>query len=422
MARDEEKAGTPNPLQLVLESALVENPDDLAAHMVYADYLSEQGDPRGELIQVQLALEDASRSEPERKKLRQREEELLSLHARQWLGEAGRVLWGAWSGPDCPWRYSFARGWVDSVRLLPGPDEAVAAVVKAPQMRLLRKLEVVYDMRHHPHGFYDWLDGPVKVLEIEGERWEHLQDCGVLGNLLKSPYLGNLRVLRVGFSDDDPDDLRHSTMVRPFDDCAADYLFALLEKCPRLEELYLNDSDGDMRPLFESPALGGLRVLQFYYASGDTYPPRTAPAYPLSALAGNTALRNLHTLRFHPGRDATLEIDEVRALLSSPNLPALTHLQLHMTDYGDAGARAIVESGTLGRLKVLDIAYGNMSDTGARLLADAPGIRNLERLDVSRNSLSSKGIDALRKTGVNVVAEGQHERDDRDYLYEVDVE
>src|SRR5262249_13418294 len=150
-----------------------------------------------------------------------------------------------------PWRYSFARGWVDSVRLLPGPDEAVAAVVKAPQMRLLCKLEGVYDMRHHPHGFYDWLDWPGKALGIQGERWEHLQDCGVLGNLLKSPYLGNLRVLRLGFSDDDPDDLRHSTMVRPFDDCDADHLFALLEKCPRLEELYLNDSDGDMRPLFE---------------------------------------------------------------------------------------------------------------------------------------------------------------------------
>ena len=88
----------------------------------------------------------------------------------------------------------------------------------------------------------------------------------------------------------------------------------------------------------------------------------------------------------------------------------------------DAGARAIVESGILQRLKVLDIAYGNMADTGARQLADAPGIRNLELLDVSRNALSSKGISALRKTGVNVVADRQHLHDERDYLYEVDAE
>src|SRR5437870_4588525 len=34
-----------------LESALVANPDDLANHMAYADWLSDQGDPSGEFIQ-----------------------------------------------------------------------------------------------------------------------------------------------------------------------------------------------------------------------------------------------------------------------------------------------------------------------------------------------------------------------------------
>jgi uncharacterized protein (TIGR02996 family) len=46
-------------LREALEAALVENPDDLAAHRAYADHLMELGDPRGEFIQVQLALEDA---------------------------------------------------------------------------------------------------------------------------------------------------------------------------------------------------------------------------------------------------------------------------------------------------------------------------------------------------------------------------
>src|SRR5262249_25890457 len=61
----------PSPLQKSLESALAENPDDLAAHSAYADYLSEQGDPRGEFIQIQLALEDESRPAAERKQLQQ---------------------------------------------------------------------------------------------------------------------------------------------------------------------------------------------------------------------------------------------------------------------------------------------------------------------------------------------------------------
>ena len=51
-----------SPLRAALESALAENPDDLASHMAYADLLVDEGDPRGEFIQVQLAFEDSSRS------------------------------------------------------------------------------------------------------------------------------------------------------------------------------------------------------------------------------------------------------------------------------------------------------------------------------------------------------------------------
>src|SRR5262249_2368564 len=47
-----------SPLREALEEAIFESPDDVASHAAYADYLQEQGDPRGEFIQVQLALED----------------------------------------------------------------------------------------------------------------------------------------------------------------------------------------------------------------------------------------------------------------------------------------------------------------------------------------------------------------------------
>ena len=67
-------------LQQSLEAALVEEPDDLAAHSAYADYLMEQGDPRGEFIQVQLALEDPARLAKERQRLRERETALQEQH------------------------------------------------------------------------------------------------------------------------------------------------------------------------------------------------------------------------------------------------------------------------------------------------------------------------------------------------------
>src|SRR5947209_4338233 len=65
-------------MRQALEAALVADPDDLAGHMAYADWLSEQADPadqaRAEFIGVQLALEDASH--PEKERLRQREQGL----------------------------------------------------------------------------------------------------------------------------------------------------------------------------------------------------------------------------------------------------------------------------------------------------------------------------------------------------------
>jgi uncharacterized protein (TIGR02996 family) len=71
---------------VAFERALAENPDDPAGWSAYADYLAEQGSPRGEFMQVQIALEDESRSKEERKQLQAREKELLAKHEREWLG------------------------------------------------------------------------------------------------------------------------------------------------------------------------------------------------------------------------------------------------------------------------------------------------------------------------------------------------
>src|SRR6516165_4891056 len=57
----------PRSMREALEEALAANPDELASHMAYADYLGEQGDPRGEYIRTQLALEDESKPAAERK-------------------------------------------------------------------------------------------------------------------------------------------------------------------------------------------------------------------------------------------------------------------------------------------------------------------------------------------------------------------
>ena len=62
--------------------AVKDAPDDDAPRLLLADWLEEQGDPRGEFIRLQLAPEDESRPASERRALRARESELLERHER----------------------------------------------------------------------------------------------------------------------------------------------------------------------------------------------------------------------------------------------------------------------------------------------------------------------------------------------------
>jgi uncharacterized protein (TIGR02996 family) len=412
------------PLQRSLEEALVANPDDLAAHSAYADYLMEQDDPRGEFIQVQLALEDPNRSANERKQLQTREQDLLKQHGRQWLGDLGRLLFGKWSGEGKPWHYRFARGWLDTVRLLPFPDPIIAVLARAPEARLLRRLEIVYDMRYHPFEFDRVIQGPNKALEEDEQAVDRgsfymSEPAEILPPLVQSPYLTNLRVFKVGFSDN-RDEIAHSTMVDPFGACTGKQIMELLQKWPHLEELYLNTDLNEIDRLFALPSLGNLRVLQYYYGMDSRYDRNDG--YPLKALVKNASLHQLTTLRVHPGRDTQIDLGQLDAVLRSKKLPCLTHLQVHMTTFGNEGCRKIINSGILRRLKELDIGYGNMTDEGARLLADCPDLKHLDMLDVSKNALTKQGIAALRATGIKVVAEDQHDLEEQNYLYEVDWE
>ncbi len=71
-----------------LLAAVYANPDDDVPRQIYADFLLERGDPRGEFIALQLQrARDAAPSA--------RETELLAKYGKQWLGPLAIVLrWG----------------------------------------------------------------------------------------------------------------------------------------------------------------------------------------------------------------------------------------------------------------------------------------------------------------------------------------
>jgi uncharacterized protein (TIGR02996 family) len=70
-----------------LVAAIYQRPDDDQPRMVYADWLSERGDPRGELIVLQMAEARGEAGEAHQR----RQAELLAAHAETWAGPLADV-------------------------------------------------------------------------------------------------------------------------------------------------------------------------------------------------------------------------------------------------------------------------------------------------------------------------------------------
>jgi uncharacterized protein (TIGR02996 family) len=389
-------------LREALEGALVEQPDELANHMAYADYLRDQGDPRGELIQIQLAQENRTLPDLERAQLALREGELL--------GKCGNILGDQLASlltREDPYsgstpRYTIERGWLASVEVPNRLDHDLAhALATAPEARLLSRLVVGW----LPNRFYD-SPGDFDLPDV-------IELLGRSGNLC------NLRVLYLntthGF---DPDQEGGGIVYNSRDELylAGSSLWDWIATLPRLEELLLACRTMSTGQLFALPSLTNLRILQLYWTDD----------YPLEVLARNPALGRLTHLSCHtlaPDRDADelayLGALQLSAVARSRHLSALTHLRFQKSDAGDEGVRTLIQSGLLGRLKFLDLALGIITDVGAELLSKAdPGA--LEVLDVSDNAISPEGqrrLGQALKGRLTLRMDNQHAPDDNEWLF-----
>jgi uncharacterized protein (TIGR02996 family) len=422
--------GGPEETRAALEAALAAEPDDLAAHTAYADFLTEQGDPRGEFIAVQLALEDPARSPGERNGLRQREAALLREYEWEWLGELAPLLLGTpeeqrslfaaellpqyadrleYTTEGMHFRHAWARGWLDRFECGNLTVEMARKVGRAPITRLLRTLVCRGDERA---GVFRYKPGS----DVPSGQGPHFQPWEVLAHY---PAVRNLRAFQYGQeADPDEDTYESGTQYQR--------LAPLVAQMPRLEELrvfghvYMDDDMWqDLHRLLSLPTLTNLRVYQHYHGT----------TYALEPLAANPALGRLTQLLIFPhsfsrsfdpahlGTNAwigeregpALRRDNVRGVLFSPHLGSLTHLQLRGCDGGDGLIADVIASGVLRRLRVLDLRHGHVTDAGARLLASCPDARGLEVLDLTNNRLTEAGVAALRSADIPAHAERQQE-------------
>jgi uncharacterized protein (TIGR02996 family) len=97
-----------SPRATSLVDAIRQAPDDDGPRLVYADWLMEQGDPRGEFIAVQCELARSDLDHARRLELEARQVSLLSQHGTTWRGPLASDAVTV----------SFARGFIDAVTVL----------------------------------------------------------------------------------------------------------------------------------------------------------------------------------------------------------------------------------------------------------------------------------------------------------------
>jgi uncharacterized protein (TIGR02996 family) len=286
--------------------AVVETPDDDAPRLVYADWLEERGDPRGEFIRVQCDLARIGEGDPRRPALESQEQQLLGAHRAEWLGlPQGTILYDP----------KFRRGFLEEVTLDP--------------QTFLELGEQLFRLH------------PLRRVSFPGPGGYHH-----LAALAASPFLARLTALRI--------------------DRITDRGAEVLAGSPHLTRLTaLSLPEGRIGPagaraLASSPSLQQLNSLGLY---ANVIGPQGAAALAASPYLARLTCLNLDGRESRYG-DVVNNIGDAgaQALAASPYLTRLEKLTLYLNEIGDPGARALATSPTLANLTELRL-WGNPAIT-----------------------------------------------------------
>ena len=368
-----------------LLAAVRADPNSDGPRLIYADYLSEQGDPRAEFIRAQLALAQLDEFDPRRPELVRVEADLLTLHGDDWAAP----FRGLATGPV------FRRGFVEEVKVtarqfLARPAELLgagavshlhildasshfAAVLASPQLAGLRGLTV----------YAQYLREPLARAVAE------------------SPHLGNLATLHLG---------RNHVGAGGAERLAGGTGLG------GLTDLDLSDnelSDGAAQLLARSGRFGGVARLNL---AGNALTPVGAAALvrggPLPVLGELGLAHNRlggHAAPAPPGFGELLHLrkldlshnaltaDDLARLLPAerPGAPRAADLDLSFNRLEDAGIERLVRTSVWPNLRRLRLGGNAVTDAGLIALARASNFQHLRHLDLSNNLLSDEGFRAL---------------------------
>lgn len=329
---------TTNIAQGFLE-AILEQPEDDATRLIFADWLEEQNDPRGEFIRVQCERARLPAWDRRWVLLKWREQALLDAYGHLWRADLPRldgIRWG-----------EFRRGFI--------------ATVEAANFTAFGK-----------HQKALWQHAPIECVEVRSV------DEGIPRRGLGE--LPRLREMKIGRSYSLPENLHH------------------LINAPLLHSLRVLDLSGcnlenaGVRVLSQSPHLGGLEelILEENYIGNQGMQAFSDGSF--------TSLRKLCLRGVGYGgyaEDPTIGLEGVRVLAESGSLSGLTSLDLSGQQIDSQCLRVLLRSANLANVEELILKDNDLQGHGlATVLEEEPRVRPV-RLDLSENQIDNQGLAAL---------------------------
>ena len=336
--------------------AMVKAPWEDAPRLVYADWLTENDDPRGELIVLQCRLASGKLGAKDVKAAKAREAELLDAHREEWFGPLEK--WLRERDSYALSHVKLRRGFVSSCRLtVQQPDDLATLFQKAP---LLEELELRGDAVT-----------PVPQL-AQLERFDAEGDVAesVLPALETASSLVRLRL-----------------SMRPRQDLTLD-----LSRCPKLESLWF-----DSERVTEVKLPPTLRAVRW---SGDSAAlvkalPPNLTTLGISGAAVSEALLvilkrcapTLEVLALDGAKFGTGQLAMVLGL----SWPRLKSLDLSNVGLGLDGAKLIAGM-KAPQLELLDLTYTRITDAGAVAVLSSPLLDTLKEVSLRANKLTREAI------------------------------
>jgi uncharacterized protein (TIGR02996 family) len=365
---------------LELEAAIADDPDNLDAWQVYADWLQSQGDVWGE--RVSLALQRDKAKGPAKAKITKQIEAYDAEHGEALYGKPMAAMladpqfeqvtaltdrYGLFftikvKSPQYDWKGL-------------APHTALATVIKSPAARLLNGISI---------GLIDY-EYPVNL----GKGVEAIVKAGKLESL-RSLFIGDF---------DYPDENEISWV-------AVGNVAKVLPVAPKLRELHLRGAEIGLGAL-EHPTLEQLTIETGGLPGGAV------------ASVGKSKLPALTHMEVWLGTDeygGTGKIGQLKPLFEGSGVPKLEHLGLQNSDFEDDIAIALSKSKLLAQLKSVDLSMGTMHEPGAEaILTNVDKFKHLGSLNLDRNFIPDPIVAQLKKALKGIVSvDDQEEPDDWD--------